>query len=118
MSSDKFTQGPIGTEQKTPQGDATAQRKVAVLRQKDRLFKFDKERIVLGSVVSADLRLTGDGVSPIHAVIELRLDPATGQSAATLFDLASDTGVFVNGKKIVTCTLAAQDQITLGKHQL
>ena len=40
--------------------------------QKDRTFKFEKERIVLGSVVSADIHLTGTGISPIHAVIEFK----------------------------------------------
>src|SRR6478609_1989310 len=100
-------------------------KKVLVLRlfpqakdQKERVFKFDKERIVLGSVVSADVRLSGDGVEPIHAVIEMNIDPKTGTATGTLFDLASQSGVFVNDKRIVAEKLKESDRITIGLHQL
>jgi outer membrane biosynthesis protein TonB len=85
--------------------------------QDDKLYKFDKDRIVLGSVVSADLRLTGDGVSPIHAVLEVSYD-AEGKVKAVIFDLASDTGVFVNDKKVVSQKLVNEDKITIGRHRV
>ena len=84
----------------------------------EKIFKFDKERIVLGSVLSADVRLTGDGVSPIHAVLEMSQDHGAGSLGATVFDLASDTGVFVNQKKVITHRVNDGDQITIGRHQL
>src|SRR6478609_6708816 len=94
-------------------------KKVLVLRlfpqakdQKERVFKFDKERIVLGSVVSADVRLSGDGVEPIHAVIEMASGP---DLEPTIYDLASETGVFVNGKKVITQVLENDDEITIGR---
>lgn len=78
-------------------------------------FRFDKERIVLGGVVSADVRVTGDGVAPLHAVIELA--PGAG-GEATIYDLASDTGVFVNGAKVITQALKNGDEITIGRSYL
>jgi TonB family protein len=102
---------------------ARSQRKILVIKvispsqeTPARVLKFDKERIVLGSVISADVQLKGDGIAPIHAVLEL--NQTESEAYGTLFDLASETGVFVNGKKIVTQRLRDQDQITLGRHQL
>jgi outer membrane biosynthesis protein TonB/pSer/pThr/pTyr-binding forkhead associated (FHA) protein len=83
-----------------------------------KVFKLNKKRIVIGSVISADVRLTGDGVAPIHAVLEVTLDAATGLYSGSIFDLASDTGVFVNNKKIVTQKLKNSDELVIGKHRL
>ena len=35
-----------------------------------------------------------------------------------IFDLASDTGVFVNDQKVVTQKLADRDQLVIGRHRL
>jgi pSer/pThr/pTyr-binding forkhead associated (FHA) protein len=78
------------------------------------VFRVHKERLVLGSVVSADVRLTSDGVAPIHAVLEL--DAKTG--TATIYDLASDSGVFVNGARVVTQEIKAGDRIRIGNEEL
>src|SRR4051812_23553487 len=86
---------------------------VIVLTGAGRAHRFHKERIVLGSVVSSDLRVAGEGISPIHAVLEISTDPA--RPGAFLYDLASDTGTFVNGKKIVTHQLKSGDSITVGR---
>src|SRR5688500_648852 len=86
---------------------------ILVLQVKDKVYKFDKDRIVLGSLISADLRLTGDGVSPIHAVLE-----RTEDHQGVIFDLASDTGVFINQKKVVTQKLNSKDRIVIGRHDL
>ena len=37
--------------------------------QNKRVFRIHKDRVVIGSVVSADIQVAGDGVAPIHAVI-------------------------------------------------
>jgi pSer/pThr/pTyr-binding forkhead associated (FHA) protein len=86
--------------------------------QKDKIFKFDKERIVIGTVESADVRLLGHGISPIHSVLELKADDATGLISATIFDLASETGTFVNGRKIVTQILENGNEIIVGSYKL
>jgi pSer/pThr/pTyr-binding forkhead associated (FHA) protein len=83
-----------------------------------KVFKINKKRIVVGSLVSADVRIAGDGVAPIHAVLELNPDSATGEYSGTVFDLASDTGVFVNDKKVVTQKLKNSDEIVIGRHRL
>jgi len=77
----------------------------------ERNFRFDKDRIVIGSVVSADVRLTGEGIAPIHAVLE-------NGAEAVLYDLASETGVFVNGKRVVTQALKDGDKVTIGQYTL
>jgi pSer/pThr/pTyr-binding forkhead associated (FHA) protein/outer membrane biosynthesis protein TonB len=81
----------------------------------EQVYRIHKKRAVIGSVVSADIRLVGDGISPIHAVIELSDDP---QGSASVFDLASETGVFVNGDKSVTKVLKPGDKITIGPYSL
>jgi pSer/pThr/pTyr-binding forkhead associated (FHA) protein len=78
------------------------------------VFRIHKERIVIGTVVSADVRLTGSGIAPIHAVLELDQDGAR----AVIYDLASDTGVFVNGSAVVTQELKAGDRIRIGREEL
>lgn len=96
---------------------ATSRRKVIVLVVGGKTFRIDKERAVIGSVASADLRIAGDGVAPIHAVLEVNYD-ASGEGTATIYDLASDTGVFVNDVKIVTHALRDADVITVGRHRV
>jgi outer membrane biosynthesis protein TonB/pSer/pThr/pTyr-binding forkhead associated (FHA) protein len=82
-----------------------------------RIYRLHKDRIVLGSVVSSDVQLQGDGISPIHAVIELSTEP-NGSPKVMIFDLASDTGVFINGTKHVTATIRTGDEITIGRFRL
>ena len=50
-------------------------------------------------------------VAPIHAVIENSEQPV-------IYDLASESGVFVNGRKAVTLNLHAGDSIQIGLHTL
>lgn len=91
--------------------------RLMVLALKDRVYRLHKQRVVIGSVISADVRLSGDGVSPIHAVLELS-QAEDGSDRAMIYDLASDTGVFINGRKVVTQELKSGDQITVGPFSL
>lgn len=81
------------------------------------VFRLHKERIVIGSIVSADVRLVDAGVAPIHAVVELN---AEGDAAglATIYDLASENGVFVNGTRVVTQAIKAGDRVRVGGQEL
>ena len=80
--------------------------------------RIHKEKIVIGSVVSADVRLSTSGVSPIHAVVEiLQMEGGAGE-VARIFDLASSTGVFVNGKQVVTSELKQGDEIRVGHEKM
>lgn len=70
--------------------------------------EFVKEKIVLGRILSADLRIDDPRVSRIHALLEVR-----GENIV-LTDLASSHGTFVNGAKIVEHKLKMGDTIKLG----
>ncbi|MDR3608270.1 MAG: AgmX/PglI C-terminal domain-containing protein [Oligoflexia bacterium] len=84
-------------------------------------FRLHKERLVIGSVVSADVRLSGEGIAPIHAVLEVS-NPSHAAGAvigeAKIFDLASESGVFVNDQKIVVQDLHSGDKIRIGSYEL
>lgn len=70
--------------------------------------EFVKDKIVLGRVLSADLRVDDPRVSRIHALVEMKAD------SVVITDLASSHGTFVNGKKIVEAKLNFGDTIRLG----
>jgi TonB family protein len=90
----------------------------AVQFDEDRVVRLNKERIVIGSVVSADVRLPGTGVEPIHAVLELYASPKDPDAPATIFDLASGGGTFVDSRKVVTQTLKGGETIKIGPHEI
>lgn len=74
--------------------------------------EFVKEKIVLGRILSADVRIDDPRVSRIHALIEVR------DGNVLITDLASSHGTFVNGKKVVESKLAFGDTIKLGFIQI
>ena len=78
--------------------------------------RFQKSRIVIGSVISADIRLSSEGVSPIHAVVEIQLHEETNQWVAILYDLASKEGIFYQDQKTIRVNLQEQDQFRIGTH--
>jgi outer membrane biosynthesis protein TonB len=73
-----------------------------------------KDRLVIGSVESADLKLSGSKIAPIHAVMELKWGATEGQCEARILDLASPSGVMVNGTKVVNHVLRSGDRIQIG----
>ena len=73
-----------------------------------------KERIVIGSVVSADVRLQHSSVSPIHAVIEVKQSKDFPNHIGVIYDLASDQGTFLNGQRIVTEVIKVGDVLKVG----
>lgn len=82
--------------------------RVLVFKDEQATFRIHKERIVIGSIVSADIRIVGAGIAPIHAVIEVSADKFH------LYDLASETGTFINGQRVVTSALKAGDTLKVG----
>src|SRR5690606_12349206 len=70
--------------------------------------QFLKEKIVIGRILSADVRIDDLRVSRIHALIECRDD------GVMITDLASSHGTFLNGKKIVESKLKWGDKIRIG----
>ncbi len=70
--------------------------------------QFVKEKIVIGRILSADLRIDDPRVSRLHALIEIK-----GEDIV-ITDLASTHGTYVNGKKIVEEKLKFGDVIKCG----
>lgn len=74
--------------------------------------EFVKEKIVLGRILSADVRIDDPRVSRIHALIEVR------NGNVLITDLASSHGTYVNGKKVVESKISFGDTLKLGYIQL
>lgn len=72
-------------------------------------FKVNKKRLVIGSALSSDIRIQQNSVSNVHAVVEM-----DDQGNATIFDMASETGLFLNDKKIVAEQLKDGDEVKVG----
>lgn len=70
--------------------------------------EFVKDKIVLGRILSADLRIDDPRVSRIHALIETKGD------VILVTDLASSHGTFINGKKVVESKVQFGDTIKVG----
>src|SRR5262249_27683190 len=68
--------------------------------------------IKIGKVPSAHLQIADDGVSRMHAIIEV----AGGE--VSLIALGSTRGTFVNGKRIHKARLLSGDVLTLGDTRL
>ena len=75
-----------------------------------------KARIVIGSVETADVKIADTaGIAPIHAVVELEFGTEPSSCKAMILDLASPTGVWVNGQRVVTAALNSGDVVKLGE---
>ncbi len=72
-------------------------------------FKVNKKRLVIGSALSSDIRIQQNAVSNVHAVVEM-----DDKGNATIFDMASETGLFVNEKKTVSQDLKDGDVVKIG----
>lgn len=94
-------------------GKESSPDRVVLIQTGKTTYRVRKSRIVIGAVESADVRLRGKGVSPIHAVMEVS---KTGE--VSIFDLASEAGVQINGSKIVSQTLKTGDEIRIGEFNL
>jgi outer membrane biosynthesis protein TonB len=74
-----------------------------------RTYKVNKKRLVIGSALSSDIRIQQNAVSNVHAVVEM-----DEQGVAHIYDMASETGVFVNDKKTLTAELRDGDEVKIG----
>src|SRR5690242_21544509 len=75
-----------------------------------RTEKLAQDIIKVGKLPSSHLRIEDDGVSRMHAVIEV-----TGPDEIFIIDLGSASGTIVNGKKVNKTKLQSGDQIQLGE---
>jgi pSer/pThr/pTyr-binding forkhead associated (FHA) protein len=71
-----------------------------------------KEEFLLGRGLDCDLRVNDDDISRHHCLIRLR------GSEATLTDLGSSNGTFLNGKRVLSqVALSSGDEIRVGKYR-
>lgn len=72
-------------------------------------YKVNKNRLVIGSALSSDIRIQQNAVSNVHAVVEM-----DSSGTAFIYDMASETGLFHNDKKILSSELKDGDEIKIG----
>jgi diguanylate cyclase (GGDEF)-like protein len=79
----------------------------------------EREEVILGRAIEADIRINDPKVSRIHARINTTYDNQTGNIICTILDLNSRNGTFLNGYKIKgKKVLQKGDKITIGTHIL
>jgi len=78
----------------------------------------EREEVILGRALEADVRINDTRVSRQHARINAVLDHENGTTDYILTDLTSSNGTLLNGQKIEHETLQNGDKITIGKHLL
>jgi diguanylate cyclase (GGDEF)-like protein len=78
----------------------------------------ERDEVVLGRALEADVRINDTKVSRKHARINTITDAKTGEIICHLTDLKARNGTFLNGQKIVSETLQNGDKITIGEHIL
>lgn len=74
--------------------------------------QFVEPQIVLGRNSEAQVNLSEEGVSPLHAVIEER------ESGYYISDLGSQFGTFKNGEKVLDTELSSGDEIKIGPYKI
>src|SRR5690606_6001509 len=73
----------------------------------------EREEVILGRALEADVRVNDSKVSRRHAVINGVVNEATGKTEYVLKDLGSRNGVSVNGERVNEAVLVHGDKITI-----
>jgi pSer/pThr/pTyr-binding forkhead associated (FHA) protein len=74
--------------------------------------QFDQDQIVMGHDTEVNLSLQGEGVSPIHCMVELR------DGGYYVCDLGSQAGTYKNGQAVLDEALASGDEIGIGPFKI
>lgn len=78
----------------------------------------EREEVILGRALEADVRVNDGKVSRRHARINKRFNPETNEIEFILTDFGSRNGTLVNGQKVSEEVLQNGDKITIGEHIL
>ena len=78
----------------------------------------EREEVILGRAVEADVRINDIKASRLHARITTVVDPNTKKSEYVLTNLTSRNGTLLNGRMITSETLQNGDKIMIGEHIL
>ncbi len=75
-------------------------------------YPLEKERVTIGRISANDIVINEPVVSGEHAALQL------AAKGATITDLSSTNGTFVNGERINKISLHHNDVIAIGNHEL
>ena len=78
----------------------------------------DREEVILGRALEADVRINDSQLSRRHACISAVFNAETGKTEYVLTDLRSRSGTFLNGERVERETLQNGDKITIGENIL
>ena len=78
----------------------------------------EREEVILGRALEADVRVNDTKVSRRHAKINKVLNPETNEIEFVLTDFGSRNGMLVNGQRVSREILQNGDKITIGEHIL
>lgn len=78
----------------------------------------EREEVILGRALEADVRINDTKVSRQHARITAITDTRNNLTNYLLTDLKSSNGTLLNGEKVTQETLQSGDKITIGDHIL
>ena len=76
----------------------------------------ERDVVVLGRALEADIRLNDFRASRLHAQINAQIDLNSGTTVFRIKDLGSKNGTLVNGQVIKETTLKDGDKIFIGDH--
>jgi pSer/pThr/pTyr-binding forkhead associated (FHA) protein len=76
----------------------------------------ERDIVVLGRALEADIRLNDSKVSRLHARIHAEVDEETGRTSYRIKDLGSTNGTMLNGQVINEGLLTNGDKIVVGDH--
>lgn len=76
----------------------------------------ERDQVVLGRALEADIRLNDAKSSRLHARICIEVDPKSGRKLFKIQDLSSTNGTLVNGQIVREAVLTPGDKILIGDH--
>ncbi|MBA3711952.1 MAG: GGDEF domain-containing protein [Pyrinomonadaceae bacterium] len=81
-------------------------------------ISLEREEVLLGRALEADVRVNDVRASRLHARILAERNPETGATEYHVRDLNSTNGTFVNGHPVIDAALRDGDKLQIGDHLL
>ncbi len=78
----------------------------------------EREEVVLGRALEADVRINDPRASRLHARIRTEIDATTSRPIYRITDLNSTNGTLINGERVGEAILQNGDKLTIGEHLL
>src|SRR6266850_1579400 len=76
----------------------------------------DRDVVILGRALEADIRLNDSKVSRLHARIDVEVHKDSGEGVFRIKDLGSTNGTLLNGQVVIESLLNNGDKILIGDH--